>query len=215
MHAASQLQKGVTDILITCICQLYSFVMGERQELSIFVLQVVEWACIVAPVNTYLIHTHTHPFTPHHPSHTHAHAYTPPSPHPLTTTHLLLHFSNILCILLNDYTHLNFGAKMAAIFFFNANYTVKRCNIPLNIVRVRYTRCVFKMLRFGIIISILGNNIPQFMILAAILFLCKLGGQDIRIIFGIHHFWTQHTQIDLKSYRYRFYLDLHLRCLYS
>ena len=112
-------------------------------------------------------------------------------------------------------THISILARKWRPFFFNANYTVKRCNIPLNIVRVRYTRCVLKMLRFGIIISILGNNIPQFMILAAILFLCKLGGQDIRIIFGIHHFWTQHTQIDLKSYRYRFYLDLHLRCLYS
>ena len=42
------------------------------------------------------------------------------------------------------------------------------------------------------------------MILAAILFLCKLEGQDVKIIFGIHHFWIQHTQIDLKSHRYRF-----------
>ena len=68
---------------------------------------------------------------------------------------------------------------------------------------------------FWDIISILDNNIPKFLILVAILFLCKLEGQDIRIIFGIHHFWTQHTQIDLKSHRYCFYLDLHLRCLYS
>ena len=33
-------------------------------------------------------------------------------------------------------------------------------------------------------------------ILAAILFLCKLEGQDVKIDFGIHHGWTQHTQID-------------------
>ena len=39
-------------------------------------------------------------------------------------------------------------------------------------------------------------------ILAAILFLCKLEGQNVKIIFGIRHFWTQHTQIDLKSHRY-------------
>ena len=51
------------------------------------------------------------------------------------------------------------------------------------------------------------------MILAAILFLCKLEGQDVKINFGIRHFWTQHTQIDLKSHRYRFYLDLHLTSL--
>ena len=48
------------------------------------------------------------------------------------------------------------------------------------------------------------------MILAAILFLCKLEGQDVKIDFGIHHFWTQHTQVDNKSHIYRFYLDLHL-----
>ena len=48
------------------------------------------------------------------------------------------------------------------------------------------------------------------MILAAILFLCKLGGQDVKIIFGIRHFWIQHTQIDLKSHRYRFFPHLHL-----
>ena len=30
---------------------------------------------------------------------------------------------------------------------------------------------------------------PKSMILAAILILCKLEGQDIKIIFGIHHFW--------------------------
>ena len=51
------------------------------------------------------------------------------------------------------------------------------------------------------------------MILAAILFLCKLEGQDVNIIFGIHHFWTQHIQIDLKSHRYRFYLEMHLTSL--
>ena len=55
-----------------------------------------------------------------------------------------------------------------------------------------------------------GNNVPKFMILAAILFLCKLEGQDVKINFGIRYFWTQHTQIDLISHRYRFYLNLHL-----
>ena len=50
-------------------------------------------------------------------------------------------------------------------------------------------------------------------ILAAILFLCKLEGQDVKIDFGIHHGWTQHTQIDLKSHRYHFYLDLLLDSL--
>ena len=39
MHAASQLHKGITDMLI--ISQLYSFVMGEGHELSTFVLQAV------------------------------------------------------------------------------------------------------------------------------------------------------------------------------
>ena len=43
------------------------------------------------------------------------------------------------------------------------------------------------------------------MILVSILFLCKLGGQDVKIIFGIRHLWIQHTQIDLKSHRYRFF----------
>ena len=52
------------------------------------------------------------------------------------------------------------------------------------------------------------------MILAAILILCKLEGQDVKIIFGIHHFWIQHAQIDLKSHRYRFSSHLHLRCLH-
>ena len=37
---------------------------------------------------------------------------------------------------------------------------------------------------------------PKFMILAAILILCKLKGQDVKIIFGIRHFWIQHAQID-------------------
>ena len=41
---------------------------------------------------------------------------------------------------------------------------------------------------FWDIISILGNNVPKFMILEAILFLCKLEGQDVKINFGIHHF---------------------------
>ena len=40
MHATSQWQKGITDILI--ICQLYSFVMGEQHVLSTFVLRAVE-----------------------------------------------------------------------------------------------------------------------------------------------------------------------------
>ena len=39
------------------------------------------------------------------------------------------------------------------------------------------------------------------MILAATLILCKLEGQDVKIIFGIRHFWIQHAQIDLKSHR--------------
>ena len=39
---------------------------------------------------------------------------------------------------------------------------------------------------------------PKFMILAAILILYKLEGQDVNIIFGIRHFWIQHAQIDLK-----------------
>ena len=52
------------------------------------------------------------------------------------------------------------------------------------------------------------------MILAAILFLCKLKGQDVKIIFGIRHFWIQHTQINFKSHRYRFFPNLHLGCLY-
>ena len=34
-----------------------------------------------------------------------------------------------------------------------------------------------------------------------------------KIIFGIHHFWIQHTQIDLKSHRYRFSPHLHLTSL--
>ena len=51
------------------------------------------------------------------------------------------------------------------------------------------------------------------MILAAILFLCKLEGQDVKINFDIRHFWTQHTQIDLKSHRYHFYLEKHLTSL--
>ena len=86
VHAASQLQKGVTDILITCICQLYSFVMGEQQELSMFVLQVVEWACIVAPVNTY-----THPHSPLHtpPALPHTRPRTP-TPIPPTHPHTLI-----------------------------------------------------------------------------------------------------------------------------
>ena len=37
---------------------------------------------------------------------------------------------------------------------------------------------------------------PKFMNLAAILILCKLEGQEVEIIFGIHHFWIQHAQID-------------------
>ena len=44
----------------------------------------------------------------------------------------------------------------------------------------------------------------KFMILAAILILCKLEGQDVKIIFGICHFWIQHAQINLKSHRYHF-----------
>ena len=38
----------------------------------------------------------------------------------------------------------------------------------------------------------------KLMILAAILNLCKLEGQDVKIIFGIRHFWIQRAQIDLK-----------------
>ena len=49
--------------------------MGERQELNMFLLQVVERVSIVAPVNTYLIHAHT--LTPSHPTTplTHTHTY--------------------------------------------------------------------------------------------------------------------------------------------
>ena len=54
----------------------------------------------------------------------------------------------------------------------------------------------------------------KYVILAAILILCKLEGEDVKIIFGIRHFWIQHTQIDSKSHGYHFFPDLHLRCLY-
>ena len=36
---------------------------------------------------------------------------------------------------------------------------------------------------------------PKFIILAVILILYKLEGQDIKIIFGIRHFWIQHAQM--------------------
>ena len=36
----------------------------------------------------------------------------------------------------------------------------------------------------------------------------------MKIIFGICHFWIQHTQIDLKSHRRRFSPHLYLRCLH-
>ena len=62
--------------------------------------------------------------------------------------------------------------------------------------------------------GILDTISTKYVILAAILILCKLEGQDVKIIFGIRHFWIQHTQIDLKSHDYRFFPDLHLRCLY-
>ena len=55
---------------------------------------------------------------------------------------------------------------------------------------------------------------PNFMILAAILILCKLEGQDVKIILVSTIFWIQHAQIDLKSHRYRFSSNLHLRCPY-
>ena len=45
-------------------------------------------------------------------------------------------------------------------------------------------------------ISISVTIRPKFMILAAILILCKLKGQDVKIIFGIHHLWIQRAQID-------------------
>ena len=55
--------------------------MGERQVLNMFVLQVVEWACIVAPVNTqYIPNTH-----PHSPLHTPL-----PLPHTLPHIHTLI-----------------------------------------------------------------------------------------------------------------------------
>ena len=103
VHAASQWQKGITGILI--ICHLYSFVMCEQQVLNMFVLQVVQWACIVAPVNTQCI-PNTHPHSPlhtpppllHTPPHIHTLIPTPTQP----PTHLLLYFSNILCMELND-----------------------------------------------------------------------------------------------------------------
>ena len=42
-------------------------------------------------------------------------------------------------------------------------------------------------------IRISDTKRPKFMILAAILILCKLEGQDVEIIFGIRHFWIQHA----------------------
>ena len=63
-------------------------------------------------------------------------------------------------------------------------------------------------------ISISVTIRPKFMTLAAILIFCKVEGQDVKIIFGIHHLWIQHAQIKLKSHRYRFFPHLHLRCLY-
>ena len=46
------------------------------------------------------------------------------------------------------------------------------------------------------IIRVLHTNL---MILVVILFLCKLEGQNITIIYGIHGCWIQHTQIDFKK----------------
>ena len=51
------------------------------------------------------------------------------------------------------------------------------------------------------------------MILAAILRLFKLEGEDVKINFGIHNFWTQHTQIDVKNLS--FYLEMQLTSLSS
>ena len=48
-------------------------------------------------------------------------------------------------------------------------------------------------------ITIFVTVSPKFMILiSCILILCKLEGQEVKIIFGIRHFWIQHAQIDLK-----------------
>ena len=70
-----------------------------------------------------------------------------------------------------------------------------------------------QVLIFLDIIDILDTIWPKFTILAAILYSYKFERKDVKIIFGIHHFWIQHTQIDLKSHWYRFSLHLHLTSL--
>ena len=47
------------------------------------------------------------------------------------------------------------------------------------------------------------------MIVATILFKCNVEGQDVKMSFGIHHFWIQHTHIDLKNHGYRFSPHFH------
>ena len=90
----------------------------------------------------------------------------------------------------------------------NTTYLWKMLNL------IKHTKFAFKIVRFFDMITIFVTIRPKLMILAAILILCKLDGQDVKIIFGIRHFWIQHAQIDLKSHRYRFFPHLHLRCPY-
>ena len=73
---------------------------------------------------------------------------------------------------------------MAAIFFL-CNCEVKICNIPLNSVKLGLDTpdVALKCYVLGYNISILGNNIPKFMLLVAILFLCKLRGQKMQHTF--------------------------------
>ena len=74
-------------------------------------------------------------------------------------------------------------------FSFYANYEFKICNTPLNNVKLGLgtpdvsLKCY--VLEYN---KHFGNNMPKLMILAAILFLCKLVGQDVKINFGIRYF---------------------------
>ena len=54
---------------------------------------------------------------------------------------------------------------------------------------IKYTKFAFKIVRFFDMITIYVTIRPKFMILATILISCKLEGQNIKIIFGIRHFW--------------------------
>ena len=125
---------------ISIICQLYSFVIGELQVLNMFVLQVVEWACIVAPVNTqYILNTHPHPplhTPPPSHTHTHTHTYTPSSPHPHTPHTFITAFFKHTLHETEWLDAAKFWRENGGHFLFYANYEVKRCNIPLNSVKL-------------------------------------------------------------------------------